>query len=209
MKHSDFKSLVIEKKAQKIDVIFSYYYQKKIESIILEYVKYNCINFHPAPLPKYRGVGNYCKCIIEELDWWGVSAHYMDEEFDNGDIIEVLKFKVNSKSETYRSLEVKTQNYMYELFCEILKRIENGNINILSPINREYYYQSKKEINKIKFISIDDTDDIIEKKIRAFWKPPFMGASIMINNKQYTLIDENILNEIHELYELYEKGSRK
>lgn len=185
---------------EKIDVIISYYYQKKIESIILEKAILGGINIHPAPLPYYRGIGNYSLCILENLNYWGVSAHYMTEKFDDGTLIKVNKFKIDSSKETYVSLEKITLKESITLLKEIIEMLYTNSINIIK-INIEtakIKYMTKLDLEKLKKININDSQELIERKIRAFWKPPLMGATISINNKEYTLIDEVILKVINK-----------
>ena len=42
---------------------------------------------------------------------------------------------------------------------------------------------------------IRDGDDV-EKKIRAFWFPPYDGAYVEIKGQKYTLINRQLLEEI-------------
>lgn len=199
--HNEFTNRIERLQTEKIDIIFSYYYQKRFENKILNYPEYGCINFHPAPLPKYRGIGNYSKCIIDGLDYWGVSAHIMDNKFDNGELIEVIEFAIDSERETYISLEEKTREYMFKLFCKIVKlALENSITKYTYDEESEISYLSRKIINSMKIISDQDSNKLIDRKIRAFWCPPFNGASVVIGDKQYTLIDEDILKEISKLY---------
>ncbi len=51
-----------------------------------------CLNFHPAPLPDFRGLGGYNVAILEGLPEWGVSSHFVDEHFDTGDLVDVERF---------------------------------------------------------------------------------------------------------------------
>lgn len=200
--HEGFVEKIKESNLEKIDYIFSYYYQKKLESYILDFPKYGCINFHPAPLHKYRGVGNYAKCILDELNYWGASAHYMDKDFDNGDLIEVVRFNVNSKEHTYMSLEKKTQLYMFDLFKRVVEKARNNGLEsrYIKIEDKDISYLSRREINEMKMVSSEDNLETIEKKIRAFWCPPFQGASITIKGKKFTLVDDKILNELKQLY---------
>ena len=202
MNHEDFVDKIKETNLENLDYLFSYYYQKKLESYILDFPKYGCINFHPAPLPKYRGVGNYSRCILDELNYWGASAHYMDENFDNGDLIEVVRFDINSKEHTYMSLEKETQLYMLDLFKLVVEKSINNSLEVKSIKidDKDIAYLSRKEINEIKLISGEDNLEEIEKKIRAFWCPPFQGATITIKGKQFTVVDDKILNELKQLY---------
>lgn len=52
------------------------------------------INFHPAPLPKYKGRDLCYHAIMNGEKEFGATVHYMDENFDTGDIIDVRKFPV-------------------------------------------------------------------------------------------------------------------
>ena len=57
-------------------------------------------------------------------------------------------------------------------------------------------YYSLRELEESKFITPEDTTEIIDRKIRAFWNPPYSGAQVNIAGKNYTVIDQNILDWI-------------
>jgi methionyl-tRNA formyltransferase len=198
--HNEFLEKINIFKDNKIDYIFSYFYQRKIENSILDIAKKGGINVHPAPLPYYRGVGTYALCILEELDFWAVSAHYMDSDFDNGKIIKVNKFLIDKLNETYSSLEEKTRMEAQKLFIFILENAILDTIKIQENIeeidSENIKYLSRKKISEMKLISLDDTIDIINKKIRAFWAPPFSGAILKIGTEEYTLVNKVILEKI-------------
>ena len=115
-----------EEKFKKIDLVISYLYPKKIKEKLIQLPKIGCINFHPAPLPEFRGVSPYCFGILEDLPYWGVTCHFIDKEFDSGDIIKVKKFDVDLKKETSFSLEQKSQKHLFELFKNIINTIFEG-----------------------------------------------------------------------------------
>ena len=151
-------------------------------------------------MPYYRGVGTYALCILEELDFWAVSAHYMDNDFDNGKIIKVNKFSIDKLNETYSSLEEKTRIEAQKLFIFILENAISDTIKIQENTEKIYFknikYLSRKGISEMKIISSDDTSDMINKKIRAFWAPPFSGATLKIGAEEYTLVNRVILEKI-------------
>lgn len=202
--HEEFEKNV-KNNNLKVDYIFSYYYQKKLSSEILKSALKGAINIHPAPLPYYRGVGTYSLAILEELKFWGCSAHYMDEEYDNGEIIEVKTFPIDSLKETYDSLEKKTKIYSYNLLIQVVENIiSSRGLNRKKEIIdfKQIKYISRKKINELKKITESDNLEMIEKKIRAFWKPPFSGATIMLKGKEFTIVNEEILKIILESKEL-------
>ena len=64
----------------------------KIPQILIDYYPRRIINIHPALLPKYGGKGMYGQYVHEaiinagEVES-GITIHYVDEHYDNGDII--------------------------------------------------------------------------------------------------------------------------
>ncbi len=180
---------------EKIDLVISYLYPKKIKEKLIQLPKIGCINFHPAPLPEFRGVSPYCFGILEDFPYWGVTCHYIDKEFDSGDIIKVKKFDVDLKKETSFSLEQKSQEHLLELFKSIIKIIFEGkDLPRKEQGNGKYF--SKKDFERLRQVDENDSEEMISKKIRAFWYPPFSGAYIKIKNKEYTIINDDMLKKI-------------
>ncbi len=200
MSDLQINSILVDKQKLKdnfgeIDLIISYLYPKKIKEKLIELPKIGCINFHPAPLPEFRGVSPYCFGILEEFPYWGVTCHFIDKEFDSGDIIKVNKFDVDLKKETSFSLEQKSQIHLLELFKNIIKIIfEEKNLPREKQHDGKYF--SQKDFERLRQINENDSEEVISKKIRAFWYPPFPGAYIKIQNKEYTVINDDMLKKI-------------
>lgn len=180
---------------EEIDLVISYLFWKKIEKPLIELSKIGCINFHPAPLPESRGVNGYSFAIYEDSLEWGVSAHFIDEDFDTGDIIKVNRFPINPSMETAYSLETKSQEKMFVLFKEIIDMIKNENELPRIPQGKGKY-RSKEEFEENRRIKNTDSLDQIERKIRAFWYPPYEGAVIKLQNKEFTIINKQILEDL-------------
>ena len=185
----------MEKKFKEIDFVISYLYPKKIEEYLIKLPKKGCINFHPAPLPEFRGFIPYTFGILEGFPYWGVTAHYIDEEFDTGDIIQVKKFDSDLKIETSQSLERKSQIHLFKLFKETINKISKGK-ELSRKKQAKGRYFSKKKFEDLRRINEKDTIEIINKKIRAFWYPPHPGAYIKINGKEFSLINKELLEYI-------------
>ncbi|MGL4393463.1 MAG: formyltransferase family protein [Fusobacteriaceae bacterium] len=194
--------LIIERKQMKIeeiDYVISFLFWEKIKEPLLSLGKKGCVNFHPAPLPDYRGMAGYSFSIIDEIDYWGVSLHFVDEEIDTGNIIECIKFPIDSKKITVMELEQKTQKKLLELFFNFVDNINNENILEAKKQNKERgKYISKKYLESSKEVFFTDSKEVIDKKIRAFWFPPYDGAYIKINDEKYTLINHKMLKKIAE-----------
>ena len=52
-------------------------------------------------------------------------------------------------------------------------------------------------MNEFRIIRDTDTKDLVERKIRAFWCPPYEGAVIHVAGNEYTLVSKDILKNIY------------
>ena len=76
----------------KIDLIVLAGFLWKIPQRLIDAYPRRIINIHPALLPKYGGKGMYGKRVHEAViaaseSESGITIHYVDEHYDNGDII--------------------------------------------------------------------------------------------------------------------------
>lgn len=182
-----------------VDLVVSFLYWRKIKKPLLDLPKIGAINFHPAPLPDCKGWATYNYAINQNLNFWGGTAHFMDENFDSGDIIKVKKFRIDSESETALSLEFKTQRALYLLFKKIIDDLLAGKTLKTCPQKSPGVYLTKKELENLKSFSPEDPPEIIHRKIRAFWFPPFDGLNITVKDRKFTLIDSKILENLSPL----------
>ena len=186
---------------KEIDLVISFLYWKKIKSSLIKLPRIGCINFHPAALPDFRGVAGYSIAILEKMSHWGVSAHFIDEDFDTGDIINVKRFKINSNKETAFSLEQKSQEKLLNLFNETInKLLRTKKIPRKKQSKKVGRYISKKYFEKLRKINPGDSKEVINRKIRAFWYPPFSGAYVKIKNQEFTILNDELLKEIGNRY---------
>lgn len=69
------------------DIIIVVAYGKILPKYILDYPKYGCVNIHASLLPKYRGAGPIQWCLINGEKKTGITAMYMNEGLDTGDML--------------------------------------------------------------------------------------------------------------------------
>ena len=182
-----------------IDLVLSFLFWKRIRRPLIELPRIGCINFHPAPLPDFRGLGGYNVAILEALPEWGVSAHFVDEDFDTGDVIRVDRFPIDPAAETAWSLEGRSQERLVALFERVVGTVREGKDVPRSP-QGDGRYIDQDEFERMKRIGPDDPPDVIDRKIRAFWYPPYRGATIERGGQQYTLVNDALLQEIAAKY---------
>lgn len=179
---------------ESIDFVITFGYPLKLGETVIRKGKCS-VNFHPAPLPQYKGRATPCHGILNEEKEWGATCHFLDNDFDTGDIIAVKKFKIE-KDKHYTGLDLAKYSWRicYELLRDIVdKYIAGDEIKANSQSGGNYY--SKKHLEELKEIKVDDSAEIISKKVRALWYPPHEGAYIVLDGKKFYLIDERILED--------------
>jgi len=183
-----------DKNINDIDLVVSFLYWKKIKKPLIDLAKFGCVNFHPAPLPDYKGRAGYNTAILDGKKYFGVSAHYIDsEQLDTGPIIKVNNFPINI-NENAHSLEKKTQEKLFDLFKEIMGQFLFIDRFKTQP-NKIGVYLSKNQLEKLKKVNLKTEN--INDKIRAFFFPPYTGAYVVVKGKKFTLIDDEILTYIN------------
>ena len=115
--------LLNELEKYKIDLIFLAGYLKMIGENLIS--KYTIINTHPGLLPKYGGKGMYGVHVQEAVlkageEYGGVTVHYVNSEYDKGDIIAQTKVKI--EEDTPESLFTKVQAAEKIQLIEVLKK---------------------------------------------------------------------------------------
>lgn len=179
------------------DLVISYLFWNKIKHPLIALGKRGCINFHPAPLPDYKNRAGYNTAILEQRKNYGVSVHFVDsEEFDSGPIIKVLKFKIDPVDETAHSLEQKSQDKLLGLFKTTIDLFLSKK-PIKSTKNTGGLYLTAKQLEAMKTVNArEDSLEEINRKIRAFFFPPYSGANIKIKGQKFTLVNAEVLRYI-------------
>lgn len=91
------------------------------------------INVHPTLLPKYRGSRTGAWVLLNDEKESGSTVHFMEKEVDTGGIIGQSRVRLNV-FDTIRSMQRKVYESEPNLVVECLKKVENGNIEVLNPV---------------------------------------------------------------------------
>ena len=113
--------------AKEIDFIILAGFLLKIPKKILEHYPDKIINIHPALLPKYGGKGMYGnivhKAVLENKEVEsGITIHFVNSEYDDGEIIFQAKCKVK-KNDSVESLVKKVQKLERNFFPKIIEGV--------------------------------------------------------------------------------------
>jgi methionyl-tRNA formyltransferase len=179
-----------------VDLVVSFLYPRLIREPLISLGRIGCLNFHPAPLPDFRGLGGYNVALLEGLREWGVSCHFVDEHFDTGDLVEVERFAIDPDAHTAFSLDLESGRRLVGLFGRVVERAMAGEELPREP-QGDGRYVSREEFEELRVVRPGDD---VERKLRAFWYPPHRGAVLEVEGRRLTLVDEKLLAEIADAY---------
>lgn len=121
------------------------------------------INFHPAPLPAYRGRNVAYHAIMNGELEFGATLHYVAPAFDTGDIIDMLTFPLLS---IYNAGDVAqlARERCLELFKRYIPDFLNQKPIMAYPQGQGTYYR-KENINE--FIGLSPYQEKLVRAITA------------------------------------------
>ena len=113
--------------SQQINFIVLAGFLWKIPDTVLKAYPNSIINIHPALLPRYGGKGMYGlnvhAAVLQSGDKEsGITIHYIDEHYDNGDIIFQEKVAV-SPSDTPELLAEKIHKLEHQHFPRVIEQV--------------------------------------------------------------------------------------
>lgn len=150
----------------------SFMYQHKVPA--KEVNSHTWFNFHPAPLPEYKGRNLCYHAIMNGEKEFGATLHYMDENFDTGDIVEVSKFPVSEK-DTAEDLSDIAIGVSKNLFVKYFPRILAGEEFPRIPNVGGTYYP-KEEIDEYLYLFPGDEDRVRAITYKNFYPKVIVGG---------------------------------
>jgi phosphoribosylglycinamide formyltransferase-1 len=117
-------------KTEKVDLIVLAGFLLLMPEKIIHAFPKRIINIHPALLPKYGGKGMYGKRVHEAVlaakeKISGITVHYVDEHYDNGEQILQAECRVE-ESDTPESLARKIHELEYFYFPRAVEKAISG-----------------------------------------------------------------------------------
>ena len=135
------------------DLILSAAYPQIFSKKLLSIPEQGAINFHPSLLPRCRGAHPHFWSIATGERLGGITAHYMTEDIDDGDIIAQIKFPIDHYY--YEELYQKIINETPFLIKQVRLFYEDINRKPISQDSKNAtYYKNDREIHKRIFWDI-------------------------------------------------------
>ncbi len=185
-------------KALNADLAVVASYNKKFPKELLELTKDGFINLHPSKLPDYRGANPYSHVIINGETESAITLHFMDENFDTGDIISQYKFGID-ENETMGTLFIRTNEMCATMLYEALDYYETKElprkpqpVNKISKTAPALSYEKKNT-----FIDWSNSATEIERFIRGL--NPFIGAITKYKNNILRINSAKVINKSHKM----------
>ncbi len=139
------------------------------------------VNLHPSLLPKYRGRAPLNWAIINGETKTGLTAHFLDEGIDTGDIIKQIEVPISECDDIANVLD-KLYPVYYKITSDVLQDFENNRITAYpqTDYNDRIYPGRTPKQGKVDWnASVID----IYNLVRAVAKP-YPGAFAYSNEKK-------------------------
>ncbi|MCC9071454.1 methionyl-tRNA formyltransferase [Flavobacterium sp. F-65] len=181
----------------KPDYIFSITFPYLIPESVLSYGDNKFINFHPGPLPQYRGSMPIFEVLKNQETETAICAHFMNEKFDEGNIIFNDSIKIE-ENDTYGSLALRLSDYMPQIALNMANMLQfASNIPNQSQDVSLAYYHEKPELTDTYINWKRMTAEEIISLINAC-NPWNSGADATLMDEQVKIIVATLLDRPHE-----------
>lgn len=182
------------------DFVISYMYRSLVRRESRALARRAAVNFHPAPLPDFAGWAFYNVAILEEAAEYGCTCHHMDDGFDTGPILKVRRFPIDARVETAVSLERRTQEEMIPLLLDFCALAEAGDDLPSLPQNPgSIRYMTREEFERLKEIPAGSDQEMIDRRARAFFYPPYGGAWLQTGEARVEVMPASAMDELAKL----------
>jgi len=188
-------------------------YGKILPPTLLSLPQKGFLNLHPSLLPRYRGATPIQSAILEGVSETGVTLFLMNEQIDQGPIIQNAKYKIQDTKITYSELSKQLAEIGADLIIKTLPQWLAGKI---TPLPQDeslatYCHKITKEDEKINWqTSVEEVD----RKIRALNPNP--GVYTMTPKKVIKIIkgsplidfEQNELSTTKQIGEVFEYNNK-
>ncbi len=163
------------------DLNISVSYNQILGSRIRETAPLGFINFHAGKLPYYRGRNVINWALINGEEEIGVTAHFVDDGIDTGDII-LQRTLPMSWTDTYGSVLERVQGAFPQLVCDAVELLASGSAERTKQSHLVGSYFSGRQTGD-EWIDWSDTSRNIYNFIRAITRPG-PGAQTLLSSQE-------------------------
>jgi len=174
--------------------LISVNYRYIIPSQVYQIPKH-AVNIHGSLLPKYRGRTPHVWSIINGEEYAGITAHFIEDEVDSGDIIHQVRVKIDEDDTGYTLLK-KYERLYPALLMTCLNKLREGCTAVKqSEEQASYFGKRTPDMGYIDFRR--NAKDIVNfVRAQAY---PYPGAYYYFNNGKKVIIDRVSIAGSHDL----------
>lgn len=167
------------------DMVVSVGFEHLVPAEILDIPDHGCVNLHPSYLPYNRGMSPNVWSIVEDTPA-GVTLHYMDADFDTGEII--ARCEVDTTfSDTGKDLHRRLKEAQFDIFTNVWPDLAAGNVESTPQVDAGGTYHTIEDFQQLCEIDPDEevrAGDFLDR-LRALTFPPFDNATVEIGGERY------------------------
>ena len=172
------------------DVIVVVAYGQILPRDLLEVPRLACLNLHASLLPRWRGAAPIQAAIAAGDCETGMTAMYMDEGLDTGDILLQRNLEI-LPNDTGGSLHDRLAQVAAETLLESLRLLAAGSAPRIPQDNSRAIYARKLKREHAQ-IDWSESAEAIERKIRAY--NPWPGAFMKIDRQTLKIFSASVVD---------------
>lgn len=172
------------------DVIVVVAYGQILPRDVLEIPRLACLNLHASLLPRWRGAAPIQAAIAAGDCETGITAMYMDEGLDTGDILLQRHVEI-LPNDTGGSLHDRLAQIAPETLLESLRLVAAGNAPRIPQDNARATYAPKLK-REHGLIDWSESAEAIERKIRAY--NPWPGAFMKVDRQNLKIFSASVVD---------------
>ncbi len=172
------------------DVVVVIAYGQILPRDVLEIPRLACLNLHASLLPCWRGAAPIQAAIAAGDCETGITAMYMDEGLDTGDILLQRRGEI-LPNDTGGSLHDRLAQIVPEALLESLRLLSAGNAPRIAQDNARATYAPKLK-REHGLIDWSESAEAIERKIRAY--NPWPGAFMKVDRQNLKVFFASVVD---------------
>jgi methionyl-tRNA formyltransferase len=176
--------------ALKPDVVVVVAYGQILPRDVLEIPRLACLNLHASLLPRWRGAAPIQATIAAGDCETGITAMYMDEGLDTGDILLQRSIEI-LPHDTGGSLHDRLAQIAPEALLESLRLLSAGNAPHIAQDNARATYAPKLK-REHGLIDWSESAEAIERKILAY--NPWPGAFMKVDRQNLKIFSASVVD---------------
>lgn len=179
------------------DYIFSLSFPFLLPKEVLSFGEDKFINFHPGPLPQYRGPMPIFEVIRNQEKETGICVHFMNSKFDEGNIIFNDPIAILPE-ETYGKVVVKMSQRLAQVAINVANMVQFANTipsSIQDSESARYYEKPELSDTYIQWKRMDVAEIIALINACNPWNG---GADASFLGEQIKIISASHITDTHD-----------